>query len=135
MTAIWKRVGTLERAGNGLRVTVHAFGKTTTGFISPTSVRLLLSPGNPAADVMAIREGVDGEVTQKIGYARRSQSGKGIIVHLITAPECSGSWGAVQGLLHGIRDRVVLSVLEDEKPFRAEPVKAPSLADGMSSRF
>lgn len=137
----WKKIGTLERDGKGLRVTVTAFGKTTIGTISQTGVRLLLSPGGPAADIMRTQRGIDGaEVTEKIGYIRRSRSGRGVIVNLTTAPECSGSWATLEDLIYGVKEKVNLSTMEEALPFQTEPapVKAAANNDiraGLSSRF
>jgi hypothetical protein len=117
MTGTWRRVGHIERIpGTGaLRVVARSFGHEVQGIITSEGVQRLLAPGSPPAEVLGTR-GPDGEVTEKIGTVRRSRSGRGIIVGLVGAPEASGSWGALMGLLRGTRERIILSVLEEDEP-------------------
>jgi hypothetical protein len=116
----WHKVGHIEcipRTLKSLRVVARAFGKETTGIITSEGVQRLLSPGSSPGEILGTRGGVDGaEITEKIGTAYRSRSGRGIIIRLVGAPECMGSWGGFKDVLAGTRERIALSVLEEGSP-------------------
>jgi hypothetical protein len=141
-TGSWHKVGHIERIPGtlkSLRVVARAFGKETTGIITSEGVQRLLSPGSSPGEILGTRRGTAGaEITEKIGTAYRSRSGRGIIVSLVRAPAASGSWAGLKDVLAGTRERVNLSVLEEAPPFREPaPVKAEGsdIRAGLSSRF
>lgn len=142
--AVWKRIGHIERVSDGrLKVCVTSFGKEHTGYVALVGIRRLTQPGSMPADIIKTKVEPDGvEVTEMVGKIFRSRSGRGVIVTMPALNgEASGSWGGLRDLIGGIRERLALSVLKEEKPFRAgeqAPVKAAvngSLYDGLERRF
>jgi hypothetical protein len=101
----WRKVGFIERAGAGLTVHARAFGHEAVGTIPPEQIKRLIED-------RALAE-IHDEKHGRIGSAVRSRSGRGVIIHLLGAPEASGSWAGLQDLLSGFRDKVILSVLEE----------------------
>ncbi|MDD3136322.1 MAG: hypothetical protein PHF64_07450, partial [Methanoregula sp.] len=74
------RTGSIQMESQVLRINYDSFGKSHTAFIEPQDLNLLVRDRfAPAAPVRQMRLGVDGaEITEKIGYATRTVSGKAL---------------------------------------------------------
>lgn len=130
------RTGRVELEKSALRVTYEAFGKTVTVFIGAKDLARVLMPGAPAVPVVNVRTGIDGtEVTESIGTAWRSRSGKALMIRTIDSDgEIMASFSKVRQIVHGeIRFAYLSRLPHKDKPL---PETAPSaLSDGLERGF
>ncbi|WP_048110855.1 hypothetical protein [Methanoregula formicica] len=81
------RTGSIAMAGQALRIRYSAFDKTHEAIIETRDLeRLVRDRFAPPAPVKQIRQGIDGtQVTDKIGYACRTVSGKALKIQTSTS--------------------------------------------------
>lgn len=124
---------------SALRLTYEAFGKTHIAYIAALDLDKILQPGAPSVKVIHIRAGIDGEeVTDEIGTAWRSRSGKALMIRTIDSDgEIMASFSKLRQLTHGEVKYAYLSRIPDNpKPAprqASEPQSA--LSAGLEERF
>jgi len=81
------RTGSIAMQNQALRITYDAFGKSHIAYIGMVDLqRLVRDRFAPAAPVKQTRQGIDGsEITEKIGYACRTVSGKALKISTSTS--------------------------------------------------
>lgn len=130
------RTGRIEMEKSALRLTYEAFGKKVTAYIAARDLVRVLMPGAPAVPVVHVRTGIDGtEVTENIGTAWRSRSGKALMIRTIDSDgEIMASFSKVRQLNQGEIRFAYLSRLPNKDKPRPNP--APStLSEGLEEGF
>lgn len=129
------RTGRIEMEKSALRLTYEAFGKMHTAYIAARDLDRILQPGAPPVKVIHIRTGIDGEeVTDEIGTAWRSRSGRALMIRTIDSDgEIMASFSKVRQLTHGEVGFAYLSRFPD-KP-KASPTKPSTLGADLQGAF
>lgn len=77
------KCGSISLEKQALRIEITTFNQKHVAYISVAGIRQLIGPTQMPADVEEIRTGIDGtEVTQAIGRAWRSRSGRALVIRV-----------------------------------------------------
>ena len=124
------RTGSIEMVNAALRIDYKSFGEDHSVFIGMMDLqRLVRDRFAPAAPVKQTRQGIDGsEITEKIGYACRTVSGKALKISTSTSGgDMMVPWTSfLQVLNRKIRSatisRIRSGALDSPGPTHASPV-------------
>ncbi len=135
------RTGSILMENQALRINYDSFGKSHTAFIEPQNLNLLVRDRfAPAAPVRQIRMGVDGaEITEKIGYATRTVSGKALKISTSTSGgDLVVSWTSFLHVVNRKVRSVTISRIRNsalEAPGAAFPFPGRSIREGLAGGF
>ena len=133
---VWHTVGTITRAGEGLRIDFTVFKDDYHIFLTRRELSNILKDRFPG-DLVSIQETPGEVIISIIGKAFRSRTGRAL---MIRTPYYSGDmmvpWQAFQNVLAGIAARAPISVLE--LPMSADNVQQErnvNLSHGLKGCF
>jgi hypothetical protein len=124
-----------------LRISYDSFGKSHIAFIGMQDLNILTRDRfAPAAPVKQIRQGVDDtEVTEKIGYASRTVSGKALKISTTTSGgDMVVSWNNFLQVVNGkVRSAPISRIKKSaiEVPGPSSPAHGRNIREGLVEGF
>jgi hypothetical protein len=113
----WKRIGRLEKQGEGLKVTfADPFGAQHVVYITRQAVRTITAERMPG-DVVTVTETPQEIITAIVGKAFRSRTGRALMIRV---PWYSGDlmtpWAAFQKVMEGTQPAAPVSIVQTSIP-------------------
>lgn len=133
---VFIRCGRIEKTEKGLVFSYDSFGKKKEAHLSARSAQVLLNDrGAPGQDLTRTWTGIDGaEVTEQIGKAYRSRSGKALMVKTIDSQgDLSVTWQAFKKVVSGQSGSAPLSRID--QPPKPKPAPTSDLGEGLRRGF
>jgi hypothetical protein len=135
------RTGSIRLDNTALRIDYQSFGKEHSAIIGMIDLqRLTRDRFAPAAPVKQIRQGVDDtEVTEKIGYASRTVSGKALKISTTTSGgDMVVSWNNFLQVVNGkVRSAPISRIKKSaiEVPGPSSPAHGRNIREGLVEGF
>lgn len=133
---VFIRCGRIEKTEKGLVFSYDSFGEKKEVLLSTRSAQVLLNDrGAPGQDLTRTWTGIDGsEVTQQIGRAYRSRSGKAIMIKTIdSSGDLTVPWQAFKKVVSGESRSAPLSRID--QPPKPKPAPSSDLGEGLQRGF
>lgn len=126
----FERIGSITLQDQKLRIGYRSFGQDHHVYIGAVDLnRLVRDRFAPPAPVKRVRDGIDGsEITEKIGYACRTVSGKALKISTTTSGgDMVVSWTTFLQVMNHKTRSAALSRIRNNAPEAPQP--APTTAD------
>ena len=110
--SVWKKIGRLERVGEGARITLSPFGDDQIVYLTRRELAKITSDRMPG-DLVTITETPQEIITAIVGKAFRSRTGRALMIRV---PYCSGDamapWQTFIKVMEGRQAAAPVSIIE-----------------------